>query len=114
VRSVLSIGQVKDCTGGFRAIRASYLEMLDLTELHAKGYGFQISLLSALKALGAKIVEVPIHFADRKIGTSKMRLSDQLEFVAITFRLRSQRTAALLRPKRASTRASAAKVSRKS
>jgi dolichol-phosphate mannosyltransferase len=89
VRTVLSLGKVKDCTGGFRAIRATYLEQLDWSKLHSKGYSFQISLLSAMNQMGAIITEVPIHFADREIGQSKMRLKDQLEFVLVTFRLRA-------------------------
>lgn len=90
VRGVLSL-KIKDCTGGFRAIRASYLEHVDFSKLNTKGYAFQISLLNALSQLGANIVEIPIHFNDRTIGASKMRLKDQLEFVITTFRIRSAR-----------------------
>jgi dolichol-phosphate mannosyltransferase len=95
VRSVLSLWEVKDCTGGFRAIRASYLEHVDFTQLKTKGYAFQISLLSALNDLGAEIVELPIHFADREMGKSKMRLKDQVDFIITTFRIRATRTAAM-------------------
>ena len=90
VRGVLSL-EVRDCTGGFRAIRSSLLEHIDFAKLNTKGYAFQISLLSALSLLGASIVELPIHFHDRTIGTSKMRIKDQLEFVATTFRIRTAR-----------------------
>jgi dolichol-phosphate mannosyltransferase len=89
VRNVLSLKKVKDCTGGFRAIRASSLEQVDFIQLHAKGYGFQISLLYAMMLQGASIVEIPIHFSDRTIGVSKMRFKDQIEFITLTFRLRA-------------------------
>ena len=89
VRGVLSLRQVKDCTGGFRAIRTSYLEQIDFTQLKTKGYAFQISLLSALNGLGVQIKEIPIHFADREIGVSKMRFKDQIDFIITTFRIRT-------------------------
>jgi dolichol-phosphate mannosyltransferase len=111
VRSVLSIGGVKDCTGGFRAIRTTFLELIDLDGLQTKGYAFQISLLSALSSGGAYIVEVPIHFSDREIGTSKMRLKDQIEFIITTFRLRA--VSPTVRARRVAARPSGQKVMRK-
>lgn len=106
VRNVLSLRRVKDCTGGFRAIRATFLEQVDFDNLKTKGYAFQISLLHQLAQLGANITEVPIHFADREIGVSKMRLKDQLDFIATTFRIRTTRPAGV---RAASTRAVAAR-----
>jgi dolichol-phosphate mannosyltransferase len=97
VRSVLSIGGVKDCTGGFRAIRTTFLELIDLDGLQTKGYAFQI--------------EVPIHFSDREIGTSKMRLKDQIEFIITTFRLRA--VSPTVRARRVAARPSGQKVMRK-
>lgn len=89
VRNVLSLRQVKDCTGGFRAIRASYLEHIEWGQLKTKGYAFQISLLNAMHELGATIAEVPIHFSDRQVGKSKMRIKDQVDFIITTFRIRA-------------------------
>jgi dolichol-phosphate mannosyltransferase len=109
VRNVLSIKEVRDCTGGFRAIRAPYLEHVDFDKLYSKGYAFQISLLAALSSMGAVIKEVPIHFADRTIGKSKMQLKDQLEFVLVTFRLRAQRNTAVLPDSRVTANATAAR-----
>jgi dolichol-phosphate mannosyltransferase len=87
VRTVLGM-RPRDCTGGFRAIRTSFLEQVEFDKLHSKGYAFQISLLKAVSDLGGIITEVPIQFTDRKIGTSKMRLKDQVEFIILTFRIR--------------------------
>jgi dolichol-phosphate mannosyltransferase len=63
---------VHDATGGFRAYRAGLLRRIDLTTLRASGYGFQIELVYRATTLGARIVEVPITFVDRRLGTSKM------------------------------------------
>jgi len=78
-KTVLGIRDINDCTGGFRAIRASALEQIDLGSLKTKGYAFQISLLEEMRRSHAIIKEVPIAFKDRTNGDSKMRLYDILE-----------------------------------
>jgi dolichol-phosphate mannosyltransferase len=61
-----------DPTGGFKAFRREKLEMLDLTQVHSDGYAFQIELTHLAWLVGWKIVEVPIVFEDRQVGSSKM------------------------------------------
>jgi len=78
-KTILGIKNVNDCTGGFRAIRTSMLEQLDLNSLKTKGYAFQISLLEEMRRHNAIMSEVPIAFKDRTNGTSKMRMKDILE-----------------------------------
>ncbi len=63
---------VHDATGGFRAYRASLLRNIGVDTLQASGYGFQIELALRTTRLGGRIVEVPITFVDRRLGTSKM------------------------------------------
>jgi len=63
---------VRDATGGYRAYRADLLRRIDVATLRASGYGFQIELVYRSTRLGARIVEVPITFVDRRLGTSKM------------------------------------------
>ncbi len=63
---------VHDATGGFRAYRADLLRQVGLSTLRAEGYGFQIELIHRSVRLGAQLVEVPITFVDRTLGTSKM------------------------------------------
>ena len=63
---------VHDATGGFRAYRASLLRRIGVETLQASGYGFQIELALRTTRLGGHIVEVPITFVDRRLGTSKM------------------------------------------
>ena len=81
VRYVGGITQVKDCTSGYRAIRASYLKELDFSYLSTRGYSFQSSLICDLAWRGADISEIPIEFSSRQGGESKLALRDQIEFL---------------------------------
>jgi dolichol-phosphate mannosyltransferase len=64
--------KVRDATAGFRAYSADALTRIDLTRVKADGYGFQIEMAYTVDRNGGRIVEVPITFADRVRGTSKM------------------------------------------
>jgi glycosyltransferase involved in cell wall biosynthesis len=64
--------QMHDATAGFRAYRADVLRKIDLDEVRADGYGFQIEMAYRVARNGGRIVEVPIAFTDRTRGTSKM------------------------------------------
>ena len=64
--------QVRDCTSGFRAYRADALRAIDPAATTAEGYAFLSELLWMMMRDGANVVEVPITFADRVRGTSKM------------------------------------------
>jgi dolichol-phosphate mannosyltransferase len=79
-RVVLGV-EVRDLTGGFKCFRRSVLESLDLTSVHADGYGFQIELTYRAVKAGFKIVEIPIVFRDRRVGESKMNARIALEAV---------------------------------
>ena len=81
VRYVGGVTQVKDCTSGYRAIRASYLKELDFSYLSTRGYSFQSSLICDLAWRGADISEIPIEFSSRQGGDSKLALRDQIEFL---------------------------------
>ena len=93
-RYVAGLYGIRDCTAGFRAIRASILRQIDFSALRVKGYAFQVALLHQAVTLGAVVKEVPVHFIDRKQGQSKLGLSDITEFVlnAWWIRLRALRT----------------------
>lgn len=79
---------IHDCTSGYRAIKTSILKRLELDELNADGYAFQISLLHALLERNAKVKEIPIVFRDRRNGESKLGNGDIREFFITSFRLR--------------------------
>jgi len=68
---VLGLG-VSDATSGFRAYRADTLRLLDTSAFRADGYGFQIETAYRVRRSAGRIVEVPIAFADRAVGESKM------------------------------------------
>jgi dolichol-phosphate mannosyltransferase len=63
---------VADPTSGFKCIRRQVLETMDLDAITAKGYAFQIEVTYRAKRAGFSIVELPIRFVDRAVGTSKM------------------------------------------
>jgi dolichol-phosphate mannosyltransferase len=63
---------VADSTSGFRAYSASVLRRIELDDIRADGYGFQIEMTYEAKRAGAEVVEVPIRFVDRVDGESKM------------------------------------------
>ena len=64
--------RVKDTTAGFKAYKRLVLETIDLDNIRSKGYAFQIEMKFTASKYKFKIVEVPIVFTDRKLGTSKM------------------------------------------
>jgi dolichol-phosphate mannosyltransferase len=61
-----------DLTGGFRVYSVSLLRKLNLTEMTATGYCFQIEMAMAADLAGASKREVPITFVERVNGVSKM------------------------------------------
>src|SRR5688500_12797861 len=71
VRAVLGI-PLADATGGFRAFRGSALRALDLAGVASAGYCFQVDLAWRAVRAGLRVVEVPIIFAERERGVSKM------------------------------------------
>ena len=71
VRGVLGM-KVFDTTAGFVCYTRKVLETIDLDAVQMKGYGFQIEMKYTAYRLGFKIVEVPIIFTNRQLGTSKM------------------------------------------
>jgi len=66
---------VKDATGGYRAYRREVLEKIDVQEVASQGYCFQIDLAWRAYRHGFRLVEVPITFAQRERGQSKMSSS---------------------------------------
>ena len=71
VRTVL-VMKIYDTTAGFKCYKRKVLETIDLDNVQMKGYGFQIEMKYTAFKLGFKLQEVPIIFANRKEGTSKM------------------------------------------
>ncbi len=70
-RRVLSL-DVRDLTGGFKCFRREVLEAIDLPTIRSRGYAFQVELTHRALDAGFSVVELPIVFRDRQLGTSKM------------------------------------------
>lgn len=66
---------VQDTTAGFKCYRRRVLETIDLDGIRFKGYAFQIEMKFTAYKCGLKIVEVPVIFINRELGTSKMNSS---------------------------------------
>jgi dolichol-phosphate mannosyltransferase len=72
---------IRDLTGGFKCYRRAVLETIDLDAIDSKGYAFQIETTYRALRAGFRAVEVPIVFADREVGGSKMSKAIVLEAV---------------------------------
>lgn len=66
---------LRDSTAGFVCYRRNVLKALDLDKIQFKGYAFQIEMKFKTWYKKFKIVEVPIIFVNRQLGTSKMNSS---------------------------------------
>jgi dolichol-phosphate mannosyltransferase len=88
VRTVFMKFSVHDWTGGFRAISKKTFLKVSPEMGKYNGYIFQIAFLHKAVAEGFKIGEVPLHFSDRKLGSSKIAplgyIIDVLTFVITT------------------------------
>jgi dolichol-phosphate mannosyltransferase len=79
---------VQDWTGGFNAWNRATVEKLRLATIRSKGYAFQIEMKYRALTLGARLVEVPIVFQERRAGTSKMSGSIVSEAIVGVAKLR--------------------------
>jgi dolichol-phosphate mannosyltransferase len=77
---LLQLG-IRDLTGGFKCYRRTVLETIDLGAIDSRGYAFQIETTYRTIRAGFRVVEIPITFADREVGGSKMSKSIVLEAI---------------------------------
>ena len=77
-RSILRM-PLRDVTGGFRLWRRETLQAMPLERVKSSGYIFTVEMAYLAWCLGFKIGEVPIYFADRRWGKSKMSFKIQVE-----------------------------------
>jgi len=64
--------KIMDTTAGFKCYKREVLENIKPQQIKSVGYGFQIEMKFIAWKLGYKILEIPIIFTDRKLGSSKM------------------------------------------
>jgi dolichol-phosphate mannosyltransferase len=95
-RTILGL-RVRDLTGGFKCFRREVLEGIDLGSVACSGYAFQIELTYRAVRRGFRVAEVPIVFADRRVGQSKMSKRIVLEALRKVWAIRSSPFAKSLR-----------------
>lgn len=90
VRTVTRM-ELRDSTAGFVCYRRKVLETINLDKIEFKGYAFQIEMKFKAHRLGFKIVEYPIIFVNRQLGTSKMNsgIFGEAVFGVVKLRMRS-------------------------
>jgi dolichol-phosphate mannosyltransferase len=71
--------KLRDVTGGFRLWKSSTLKAMPLDSIRSNGYIFQVEMAYVASKLGFQFKEIPIYFADRRWGQSKMSLRIQIE-----------------------------------
>ncbi|HSG42512.1 MAG TPA: polyprenol monophosphomannose synthase [Anaerolineales bacterium] len=70
---------LKDVTTGFRMWKRGALNGIPLDRIRSSGYVFLVEMAYVAYLMEYDIVEVPIHFSDRRWGKSKMSFLIQLE-----------------------------------
>jgi len=81
--------RVRDLTGGFKCFRREVLEAIELSTVECSGYSFQIELTYRALRAGFRVAELPIVFADRRVGQSKMSRGIVLEAIRKVWSMRA-------------------------
>lgn len=87
-RTILGL-PIRDVTGGFKLWKASTLRAMPLERIKSNGYVFQVEMNYVASRLGFHACEIPIYFADRRWGQSKMNFRIQVEAAVRTWQLLS-------------------------
>jgi dolichol-phosphate mannosyltransferase len=77
-RSILGF-PLRDVTTGYRMWRKETLQSMPLERIRSNGYVFLVEMAYLAHCLEYRIEEVPIYFADRRWGQSKMSFKIQSE-----------------------------------
>jgi dolichol-phosphate mannosyltransferase len=85
-RTILGM-KIRDVTGGFKLWRAATLQAMPLDGIRSNGYVFQVEMNYVASRLGFTVTEIPIYFADRRWGKSKMNFRIQIEAALRTWAL---------------------------
>ncbi len=85
-RTILRL-PIRDVTGGFKAWQADTLEKMPLDKVKSNGYVFQVEMNYVAWRLGFTCTEIPIYFAERTRGQSKMNFRIQVEAAVQVWRL---------------------------
>ncbi len=77
-RTILGL-PLRDVTGGYRFWKKETLSAMPLERVRSNGYVFQVEMAYIASRLGFHFREIPIYFADRRWGQSKMSFRIQVE-----------------------------------
>jgi dolichol-phosphate mannosyltransferase len=80
--------RIRDVTAGYKLWARETLLDIGLERIHSNGYSFQVEMNYLAVRRGHKIVEIPIHFEERQLGSSKMTTAVKLESAKMPFQLR--------------------------
>lgn len=86
-RMILGL-RIRDMTAGFKLWKRDALLRIGLDNIRSNGYTFQVEMAYLCEKLGYRLVEIPIHFEDRRIGRSKMDVPVKLESAWRTWQIR--------------------------
>ncbi|HVN54706.1 MAG TPA: polyprenol monophosphomannose synthase [Anaerolineaceae bacterium] len=86
-RTILGL-PIHDVTGGFRVWHRNVLDTMPLHRVRSNGYVFQVEMAYLASRLGFCFQEIPIYFADRRLGKSKMSFRIQAEAALRVWQLR--------------------------
>jgi dolichol-phosphate mannosyltransferase len=88
-RTILSL-PIRDCTGGFRLWSRKTLLGMPLQRVRTSGYAFQVEMAYIAHRLGYRSFEIPIYFAERRAGKSKMSFKIQREAAIRVWQIRAE------------------------
>ena len=86
-RMILGL-RIRDMTAGFKLWKREALVQIGLDNIRSNGYTFQVEMAYLCEKLGYRLIEIPIHFEDRRIGHSKMDVPVKLESAWRTWQIR--------------------------
>lgn len=80
--------RIRDMTAGFKLWKRSALLDIGLEHIRSNGYSFQVEMAYLCEKMGYRLIEIPIHFEDRRIGQSKLDVPVKLESAWRTWQIR--------------------------
>ena len=86
-RAILNL-RIRDMTAGFKLWRRATLLEIGLEKIRSNGYSFQVEMAYLCEKRGYRLIEIPIHFEDRRIGQSKLDVPVKLESAWRTWQIR--------------------------
>lgn len=90
--------KANDCTAGFRCYHREVLQQVDLDHIFSNGYSFLVEMLFRCQRLGYTVGEIPIIFANRERGQSKISQTEIFKAMYTVGRLFASRLVRRVKP----------------